>query len=270
MKKYLLLFSLLAGVFFISCSGDDDGEGKPGFAVQGTLKVGNQIYQNGTITVDYIHLNHDGWVAIYRYTDRREELLGYSFLQAGTHQDVIVELEEFVAVENVRLLALLHLDVNENELFDWDGQTGNDLPLKRWDVEVARQFSIYMRSDFVNFWITVEDQTLATGPFWDSLNVLEIDLELIKELLKSNTAWVVAYNWGVDGPNEIIGGSDVLEVKRHEQVNIWMWGRVQPGDVIWLVLHDDMGERGVFEELDDMVWDPEREAFLMTPVRIKF
>lgn len=80
----------------------------------------------------------------------------------------------------------------------------------------------------------------------------------------------MAYTWGVDGPYEIVGGSELLEVKRHEQVTIWIWEEVQGGNVIWLVLHDDTGERGVFEDTDPMVWDAENEGFLMTPVRIYF
>lgn len=268
MKTNLLLLAVLTGVFFISCSEDDDGGMEPVLTPQGFLKVGNQIYEDGTVTVDYIQLNHDGWVAIYRYTDRREELLGYTFFEAGTHKSVIVELPESPALENEeRLLAMLHLDMNENSIFDWDGQTGIDLPLKRRDMEVSQQFSLYLSPEFSDYWITVEDQTLTTGPFWESLNVIEIDLELIDEFLNSNTVWLVAYDWNMD---EIIGSSDVLEVKKHDQVTIWIWELVERGDVIWLVLHDDTGERGIFEDTDAMVWDPDNKAFLMTPIRILF
>ncbi len=271
MKTKLLRWALFAGVLLLSCSEDDGGGREPVFTPQGSLKVGNQIFEDGTVSIDYIQLNHDGWVAIYRYTDQREELLGYSFFEEGIHKDLTVALAESPALENTEIfLAMLHVDVNENGIFDWDGQTGIDVPLKRWDVEVSQQFSMYMKPEYSDYWITVEDQTLTTGPFWDSLKVIEIDLNLIKGLLESDTVWIMAYDWGVDGPNEIIGGSELLEVKKHEQVTIWIWEFVQRGDVLWLVLHDDTGERGVFEDTDPMVWDPENEGFLMTPVRILF
>lgn len=271
MKTKLLLWALCAGLLTLSCSEDDDGGREPVFIPQGYLKVGNQIYGDGTVTVDYIQLNHDGWVAIYRYTDRREELLGYTFLKAGIHENLIVELEESPAIGNgERFLAMLHLDENENGVFDWDGQTGIDLPLKRWDFEVSKQFSLYISPEYADHWITVKNQALASGPFWDSLTVIEVDLELIDGLLESNTVWIVAYDWGVDGLNEIIGSSDMLEVKRHEQVTIWIWGRVERGGLIWLVLHDDTGEKGVFEDTDAMVWDSENQKVLMTPLRILY
>lgn len=264
MKTKLLLWALFAGVLILSCNEDDDGGREPVFTPQGYLKVWNQIYDDGLVTIDFIQLNHDGWVAIYRYTDQREELLGYTFLESGTHEDVSVDLGEFPALENGdTLMAVLHLDVNENEEFDWDGQSGIDLPLQRGYWVVSQQFKITINGAS---WITVEDQAIIDN----KINIANVDLEKVnEEWFEGETLWLVAHNEPDYGPGDVVGLSQVLTIGSHNNVMINFDQPIGVGETIWLVLYNDAGIIGNFEiGIDKPLWDSEKEDLLMTSITI--
>ncbi|MFD2517687.1 DUF7282 domain-containing protein [Salinimicrobium flavum] len=267
MKKILLLWGLLIGTVFIGCSDDDDSRDTQDDVLSGSLSVRNQVYGKGAMMVDGVGITQNGWIAIYRYGLEKGDLVGLTFIEAGIHRDVVIELD--ANVENGEtLLAVLHHDTNANKLFEWEGDQGIDLPLTIGSREMSKKFTFYIRPDYADYWITIDDQSLSAGPFWDLLKVKNIDVESIEKLLKGNAVWLVAYTWDVEGLNERIGFSDRLEIKSHDQASVYIEGFVPKGDTIWLVLFDDTGEEGVFEDTDEMIWDPENGGFLMTPVTI--
>lgn len=262
MKKYLLLFPLLTGVFFISCSEDDDRRDEPFVKSGGFLQVRSQIYDDGTVTVDNILLSNDGWVAIYRFNSKREELLGFTYVEAGEHNDVLVELDNSSDVKSGEtLVAMLHGDLNTNGVFDWDGEKGIDLPLKTNGREISRIFSVMIPGES---WITVEDQPV----FNNSIKVANLSLDKVnKEWIESETVWLVAHeetnSFGNIG--DIIGISEALTIGSHDNVTVTFDKPVKVGETILLLLYNNSGNEENFEVgIDKPVWDEIINDILMT------
>lgn len=266
MKKYLLLFPLLTGVFFISCSEDDDRGDEPVEKSDGFLQVRSQIYDDGTVTVDKILLSNDGWVAVYRFNPKREELLGFTYVEAGEHNDVLVELDNSSDVKNGdTLLALLHGDLNSNRVFDWDGENGIDLPLKTNGREISQTFSVMIPGES---WITVEDQAVVNN----SIKVANLSLDKVnKEWIESETVWLVAHeetnSFGNIG--DIIGISEPLTIGSHDNVTVTFDKSVKVGKTILLLLYNNSGNEGNFEVgIDKPVWDEINNDVVMTSIVI--
>lgn len=239
----------------------------------GSLTVRNQMYQDRTVVIDQVKLKDNGWLAIYRYDTQRRELLGYTFLEAGEHEDIKIVFNGNIEVQHgERFQAVLHRDVNENEIFEWNAENEIDLPLFLGSNEISDFFSVMTSTEYADHWISIKDQPLRSGPFESSITATSLHLEEIQHLIESNFVWVVAYNNGIGAPGELIGISDIQNVNNHEEVIIWISGEAKRGDIIWLALHADMGESGEFDyeqnSEDKVVYDPVSQKFMIATMTI--
>lgn len=134
-----LVFSFLA-MSFTSCSNDDDNidDGPMEQEPTGSITAGNQTLSGNTLTIDNITVGQDSWLVV------RNEGEGTStnwvadpmFLEAGSHEDVQVELNESANLmgnaEGDDFEVSLHTD-NQNTgtpgTFDYDANSGIDDPI---------------------------------------------------------------------------------------------------------------------------------------------
>lgn len=233
----MVVFFLAAATLFTACSDDDDGT--PVIEPTGSLMVEDQALVNGMITVSEVELSNDGWLVIYNDNNAvlGTEILGYTHVEAGTHDDVTVELEDDVEITSGDILwAALHIDDDEDGIFDWDGVTGIDVPIRSGVVTIAESFTVTTDSGETNA-VTAEDQAVADG----SITIDNVFLE--------EAGWVVVHNDADDAPGEVIGVSEVLAAGSHDDVVVTFeeTAEVNVGDVLWIMLHSDTGVAGDYE-----------------------
>jgi len=101
------------------------------------------------VTVDEVTLSEDGYVVILNETGKNpDEVRGATFLEAGTHEDVQVDIEPGVATQT-ELWAQVHLDTNGDRRFDYSSSDGEvDGPFEdRNDDEQASESATVWQAD---------------------------------------------------------------------------------------------------------------------------
>jgi hypothetical protein len=87
---------------------------------------------DGTVRIAHVEMAEPGFVAIHDYGFwdgmHPESSLGATALDAGSHDDVAVELDEPIA-EPQHLLAVRHLDDPETGTYRWDEADGSEDPV---------------------------------------------------------------------------------------------------------------------------------------------
>ncbi len=262
-RNYFLLLFFFTAMFFTSC-GDDDDAGIPVVAPTGSLGVGDQTIINGMITLDDVMISDDGWVVLYRDNSGTQgtEIVGQTFIEAGTYQDVMVELDTDADISDGETLwAALHVDINRDEVLDWDGTTGGDVPVRSGANNVSESFVVSLNLPGENS-ITAVDQPVTDN----SITVMNVSLE--------ESGWVVVHADADGGPGEVIGVSSVLAPGDHEDVVITLddTAVVNVDDVLWIMLHLDNGVPGEYEFDGANGFDPpvldENDDPIMTSITI--
>lgn len=235
MKSFQLLFFLTTALFFSACSDDDDGGAPPVIDPTGSIEVENQTVVNGTLTIDMVVISEDGWLVIYRDNAgvQGTEVLGQTHLDAGTHNDVTVELDENVElIDGETLWAALHVDENEDGIFDWNGSTGIDVAIRTGLNNVAESFIVTVDSS-----VTAEDQQVIDN----TITVSNVNLQ--------EAGWLVIHADADGSPGAVIGVSDPLTAGSHDDVVITLdeTAEVNVGDMLWIMMHSDTGVVGEYE-----------------------
>ncbi|MEM4781234.1 MAG: hypothetical protein QXG03_06715 [Halalkalicoccus sp.] len=117
-------------------NGEDDngdGDGEDDAPEEASVGFSDQESDDGmTVTVDEAPLPEGGFVAIHDETLISEEdpigsNVGVSeYFEAGTHSDIEVELDREVDAEGETLIAMPHMDTNDNETYDFVTSEGED------------------------------------------------------------------------------------------------------------------------------------------------
>jgi hypothetical protein len=246
-KNYWLAFFLSTAMIFISCSDDDDGGTPPVIDPTGSIMVEDHSLMNGMVTINNVVISDDGWLVIYRDNVGAvgTEIIGYTHIDAGTHDDVTVELDEDV-VDGETLWAALHVDDDDDGEFDWDGSTGTDVPIRTGVAHVAESFIVTVDSNSV----TAENQSIGDD---NSITVSNVMLE--------EAGWIVVHNDEDGNPGEVLGVSDLITAGSHNNVVIDLGdSEVNVGDTLWIMLHTDTGTAGEYE------FDPESDDDFDLPI----
>lgn len=236
-KNFLVALFVATATLFTACSDDDDGT-TPVIGPTGTIMVENQTLMDRMVTVSNVEISDDGWLLIYRNNAGilGTEILGYTHIESGSHQDVTVELDEDLEISSGEVLwAALHVDENDNNQLDWDGFTGVDIPVRSGDDPVAESFIVTIESNSV----TAADQAISDD---NSITVSNVLLE--------EAGWIVVHNDNDEGPGEeILAISGLITAGSHDNVEIEFEdsAEVNVGDKIWIMLHTDTGTAGVYE-----------------------
>ena len=108
-----------------------------GFAQAPSLQVSPQSVTSGAVALDAITLAQDGFVVVHAF-DAAGELvltppLGVTYLEAGSHSDVWVDLDQALLTEYgygataKNVLPMLHVDANANATYEFPD--GGDVPV---------------------------------------------------------------------------------------------------------------------------------------------
>jgi hypothetical protein len=131
----LVALSMVAGVGLVSAGGTDDVA-----AEETAITFEDQAIDGETVVVEEVTLEEGGFVAIHNASLLDGNTIGSvvgvsAYLEAGTHEDVEVTL--FEGVEGVEydqssleedgtLIAMPHLDTNDNEAYDFVASEGSE------------------------------------------------------------------------------------------------------------------------------------------------
>lgn len=131
-------FMLLAMVVTFSACKDDDDNGPIIEDPTGSLIVEDQFVAetNNMIVLEQVTLSQDGWVVVRRDNGSNAPLMTGEiisepeFLEAGTHTDVTLELQEGeeLAVDE-QVWVILHADTGEEGVFEFEGEDTPDQPI---------------------------------------------------------------------------------------------------------------------------------------------
>lgn len=232
-RNYFLLLFFSTALFLTSCSDDDDAGTPPVVNPTGSLEVGDQAVVNGMVTIENVEVSDDSWIVIFRDNAGTQdtEILGQTHVDAGSHDNVTIDLGDTDLTEGETLWAALHVDKGEPGIFDWDGTMGADVAIKSGNANVTRSFTVNLNS------LTVEDQAVVDNTITISNVVLEGD------------GWIVVHADSEGAPGAVIGVSELITAGSHDNVVITFdeSAEVSVGDDLWIMLHEDTGVAGEYE-----------------------
>lgn len=269
-KNLLLMFMFLTALGFTACSDDDDDieEVMP----SGSITVMDQQLDNGTLTIGNVEMSQDGWVVIHRDNGNGgpmvpEIISEPVMVDAGETSDVTVQLKDGVEIEDGDTLwAMLHTDDGEIGVYEFDGSNGLDAPIMtEGGAIVTESFTVSVMNENPMGTITVVDQAVMDNTI--TVGTIELD----------QAGFVVVHaDNGEGGPQvpEIISEPVYLEAGTNNDVEITFTesADVNVGDTLWIMLHNDTGEEGVYE-FDgenglDMPLTDENEDIIVTPIEV--
>ena len=250
--QLLLMTTLVAG--FTACSNDDDEFNpidEPTEEPTGSFTLPEQPLVEGMVVVKKLTMSNDGWIVVRR-DDGNEapdltEIISYpEYVDAGTYQEVFIELQENIdLLQGERLWVNLHNDNGDQE-FTYDGNNDVDLPLYYGDLMWG--FYLITHSFLV-------DLPTPTGSINAEDQVLDHDRNLIiSSVNNSHPGWIVVYpdhdgqpylDEPISIPRYIVSGTHSdLQIELEDNIEI------DNNQLFWVVLHTDDGDH-IFEFLDD-------------------
>lgn len=216
----------------------------------GTVSAANQILLNGVVNVGSITLDRSGYVVIHASNEagngpKIPEIISKPvYLEAGTYNDVKVPLKESATVTaGATIWIMLHTDTGEEEVYEFDGQNGLDMPIMDEDGNIV----------MTSIEITAISTEAITGTLTVSNQAVSENMISVDALTLSHDGWVVVHasNEAGDAPMvpEIISEPVYLEAGTHTDVDISFTesADVNSGDVVWVMLHNDTGVEAEYE-----------------------
>lgn len=131
-RTVVLAAVLLLSVAYISSAQT------PTTQVTPSVTVEDQQIVNGTVTVQNVVAAQDGWMVIHRAADGTfGEVIGHTFVQAGTTENVVVPIDVSQATQT--LYAMLHIDEGQEGVYEFPGP---DLPAQVNGEIVVEPFTV--------------------------------------------------------------------------------------------------------------------------------
>lgn len=245
-KFYLLMLPMVLSLGLVSCSDDDDNI-DPELPPTGSIVVDDEeMLQDRMLTINSVTMSDDGWVVVHRDNGGSPmvpEIISVPEpVEAGTTSNVMIELKDGVAVEDGETLwVMLHTDKGQIGTYEFDTANGIDAPIMdASDNIVTESFMVSVETDAPAM-LTATDQDLVNGVVYVETITLEEDGYVV----------VHASNAAGDGPMvpEIISEPVYLEAGTYSNVGVPLTddANVEAGDTLWVMLHKDTGEEGVYE-----------------------
>ena len=204
------------------------------------IMVEDQVNKGNVFSLS-VNAAEDGWIVIHGPNANNDgpqipEIIGKSPVEAGMNQDVEIVLSDGEMAEaGDNLFPMLHYDTGEIGTYEFDGNSGLDLPVMFEGNIVLESFTVQENTSS----LTAEDQTVMN-------NSIMVDVD-------SNTdGWVVIHrsNTNNDEPQipEIIGKTPI-EAGMNTDVEIMFNDGevVEDGEQLWPMVHFDTGEEDVYE-----------------------
>ncbi|WP_324720895.1 DUF7282 domain-containing protein [Salinimicrobium sp. HB62] len=246
-KFYLLMLPMILSLGLVACSDDDDDVIDPGIPPTGSIVVDDEVMvENGTITINSVSMSNPGWVVLHRDNNGSPmvpEIISVpERVESGPTQNVTIELADGEEVtDGETLWVMLHTD--GGILGTYEFETVNDVDAPITDAQgnvVAESFMVSVEGEAVSSF-TANDQDLVNGVVYVESITMEQDGYVV----------IHASNEAGDGPMvpEIISEPVYLEAGTYSNVGVPLTdeANVEAGDTLWIMLHEDTGEEGVYE-----------------------
>ncbi|MBX2998285.1 MAG: hypothetical protein KF893_07195 [Caldilineaceae bacterium] len=193
-----------------------------------SIEVRDQVFsvRDGIlVVVPELFVTEDGWVVIHRDdAGSPGAVIGYTFVEAGPHYDVIVNLTEDLEGDTV-LWAMLHIDAGEAGVYEFPGV---DAPVQLNGEIVMAQFTALEPA------IIVSGQSVAD-------NTVSIE-----GVVTASDSWLVIHRDEDGAPGEVIGYAPAAPGVT-PNVRVELADEISDGETLWAMLHYDLGVRGEFE-----------------------
>jgi hypothetical protein len=223
-KRYLkvlfvALVLVIAALVMIAPAGAQSGA---------SIKVSDQVVLDGTVTIDEVVADADGWIVLRNDPGRGDPgpVLGYAAVKKGTNTDVKVPLgATSFAFTTPHVFAELHSDDKNTQgelgTFDFGAEANTDMPVG----DVLQGFNIQL--------INTTDQSVAG----DSVTITDV--------VTDAPGWLVIHSDDGGKPGPVLGET-LLKAGRNRRVKIELAtdGRT---NTLWPMLHVDTGEAGKYE-----------------------
>jgi hypothetical protein len=187
-----------------------------------------ELAEDGQIVVESVTTLTPGWLVIQADEGGQPgEILGYAPVATGVNEDVIVQVDPYLATPTLHVT--LHRDDGRAGSFEFPGP---DSSMRAGNSEVSLAFDV----DIGVFLpaLTVSDQEVTTEG--------EIRVE---HVVSPGDGWVALYNDSLGEPGSIIGQSHVAEGENSGVVIRFNWREATPR--MYVMLHHDSGELGLFD-----------------------
>ncbi|WP_424495210.1 DUF7282 domain-containing protein [Salinimicrobium sp. GXAS 041] len=218
-------------------------------APMGMLMVEDQVMMNNTINVASVSFDRGGYVVIHASNEAGDgpmvpEIISEPvYLEGGEYMNVEVPLTESADVNaGDTVWVMLHTDTGEEEVYEFDGENGLDMPITDEDGVVVAPLEITDTNMVaITGSLSVDDQAVTDN----QLTVGNVEL--------SESGWVVVHasNEAGEGPMvpEIISEPMYLEAGTHEDVMVTFTesADVNVDDTVWVMLHNDTGVAEMYE-----------------------
>jgi PGF-CTERM protein len=223
---------------FESSDGEDDGPytadggavtDAGNVTVAASVTAADQTSDGTTVVVEQVDLSEGGFVTIHDASLGEgaviESIRGTSeYLDAGTHEDVVVELDEPLTETN-QILAMAHQDTNDNEAYDFASSEGSN------DGPYTANENIVMDGATISVTATVAADAEAS-----SGETVVVDATL------HNGGFVTVHDSSLqdgDVVESIRGTSEYLAPGSHEAVEIELDEPLQEDDTLIPMAHLD-------------------------------
>lgn len=239
---------MILSLGLVACSDDDDDNGvEPVIPPTGSIVLANEVMlDNNMLNIGAVTMSDPGWVVVHRDNNGAPmvpDIISVpKRVEEGPTQNVMIELAEGEEVQDGETLwVMLHTDAGEIGVYEFDTVNGVDAPIEDASGNVvAESFMVSVEEEAVST-VTANDQDLVNGVVYVETITLEQDGYVV----------IHASNEAGDGPMvpEIISEPVYLEAGIYSNVGIPLTedANVEEGDTLWIMLHADTGEEGVYE-----------------------
>jgi hypothetical protein len=189
---------------------------------------GQALDNDGRLVINEVTSAAAGWLVIYSdAAGSPGDVLGYSAVEAGQNEEVVVLIDPFQATETLH--ALLHLDDGEAGVFDYPGP---DNPVTVDSTEVGATFVVDMQATMPA--VSVSDQEIGVD-----------GLVIIDQVVANVSGWLVIYREEEGVSGDMMGYLPV-EAGVTENLSLSInWLEATP--TLYAALYEDSGEAEVFE-----------------------
>lgn len=197
-------------------------------AITNAVVVENQdLSPASTVTISKVTADKDGWLIVHADADGSPgPILGYSPVQTGENEDVVVEIDSAQATET--LYGMLHVDAGTEDVLDFPG--GDDVPATDSQGNIVTPSFVL---NIINS-VSASDQELADD---ETVN--------IDEVVSAGPGWLVVHADADGKPGAILGMTPV-----QKGVNMGVGVEIDSSnatETLYAMLHVDAGTEGAFD-----------------------
>ena len=209
------------------------------FAISQTdprIEIDEQLPINNSVLLRRVHAAENGWVVIHANDDGIPgAVLAMAPVVEGVTLDVSITLptdSTWLLTAGDSLWATLHYDRGVEGSYEFPGV---DSPVQLQNGEIVTVPFLISQPDMLS--ITVNDQEIVEKTI------------LVDEIITEGPGWItVQRDNGQGGPISTVGiGHTQVFAGKNTSISISLDQSVSKGGRLWIVLHDDDGQRGVYE-----------------------